>query len=74
MSIRQVLKRLEALEKVQTKHDDGFMLEELFRPMWRRDRKGYLKLASEKGSFTAFLATQFEREDADRGLRQGRTR
>jgi hypothetical protein len=38
--------------------------------MWRRDKKGYLKLARDKGSFVAFLATQFEREDADRGLSQ----
>jgi hypothetical protein len=62
MTIRQILKRVETLEKVHSENDDGFMLEDLFREMWLRDRKGYLKLAREKGGFMAFLAIQFQQE------------
>ena len=62
MSVRQILKRVETLESVHSKDDDGFMLEDLFRRMWLRDRKRYLKLAREKGGVMAFLATQFEQE------------
>ena len=61
MSTRQVLKRLESLERVHTQHDEGITLEELCHAMWRWGRKGYLGLARDKGSFVAFLATQFER-------------
>jgi hypothetical protein len=39
MTIRQILKRVETLENVHSGNDDGFVLEDLFREMWLRDRK-----------------------------------
>ena len=63
MSTRQMLRRLAKVEhRVCPKREDGgFTLEELCRAVWRRDEKGFRKMAGEYGSFRYFVR-QFELE------------
>lgn len=65
MSVRQILKRLETLEKVHSHQDGTILLEDLFRAIWRRDKQHYLELVR-TGKATGCLVTQFEQEDAER--------
>ncbi len=60
--------RLKALEKVHSKHSGFFTLEELYRARWRDNPSEFRKMA--KCSGIGFLAARFEREDAERKVKE----
>ena len=67
MTTRQMRKRVEALEKVAPKHDRTFTLEQLCRWLWRQDKRAFVKVAEETGTFS--FVSQFELEDAESAKR-----
>jgi hypothetical protein len=65
MTTRQMRKRVEALEKVAPKDDRAFTLEQLCRRLWRQDKRAFLKVVEETGTFSSSFVSQFELEDAE---------
>jgi hypothetical protein len=43
-------------------------LEELDRPLWRQDKRGFLALANGDCPYLRVFVTSFERDDAQRGV------
>ena len=67
MGTRSIRKRIARLEKLMSPQydEDGnvrITLEELCRPMWKRNRKKFIKLV--KGTSMQVLICQFQAEDA----------
>jgi hypothetical protein len=72
MRTAQMHKRLQNLTaKINPKRKREFTLEELCRGYWRFNKRAFLALANREFSFRAFVEI-FQREDAERALREGR--
>ena len=63
--MRQIQRRLEALEEVIAPEDDNsFTFEELCRAIWQRDKRSFRRMVERDCRFGIYV-TQFELEDAD---------
>lgn len=65
MSVARIVTRVARVEQVLSPRsgaDRGITLEELYRPLWRRDKAKFLEIAHHTEA--TLLIPQFEREDA----------